>query len=127
MRNKNVIRLTESKLHRIIAESVKRVLRETSSYYDDNSNSIFIDCNSPINANFVIELNFTDYSDIPFYVGNVSNGYEALSKIISFFDEKNEVIENYSADEEEFLASPNQYIEVDGLFFNKKDIHIKKV
>ena len=34
--NKKLIRLTEQDLHRIVKESIKRVLKETSDYYDSN-------------------------------------------------------------------------------------------
>ena len=46
---KKVIRLTESDLHRIVKESVTRILKEDSSYddnefYDDNIDNLIINC-----------------------------------------------------------------------------------
>lgn len=56
--NKQVIRLTESDLHRIVKESVKRIINETYDDFETNHNSLkkyssdfdtFLDDNSKIN------------------------------------------------------------------------------
>lgn len=110
------IRLTESELRRMINESIKSfILENTLPNYE---NPVFIDCESEEDANYSVEIGYSDYSSSLFYVGCVYDEYDAISSIIRFLKE-NGILENYAASEEEYQEFPNDYIEVDGVPFRR--------
>ena len=120
--NKKLIRLTESDLHKIVKESVKRILRESNiPRYEQ---PVFIDCSSPNDADVSVEIGFSDYSSSLFYVGECgTDGYAALEAVVEYLIQ-NGIIDNYTADEELVSEYPNDYIEVNGYYFDNSNIVI---
>ena len=113
---KRTIRLTESDLHRIVKESVKRILRESDiPRYEQ---PVFIDCSSIKDADASVELGYSDYSSSLFYVGECgTDGYAALEAVVNYLVQ-NGIIDHYTADEELASEYPDDYVEVNGYYFN---------
>lgn len=113
---KRTIRLTESDLHRIVKESVKRILRESDiPRYEQ---PVFIDCSSIKDADASVELGYSDYSSSLFYVGECgTDGYAALEAVVNYLVQ-NGIIDHYTADEELVSEYPDDYVEVNGYYFN---------
>ena len=109
---KRITRLTESDLHRIVKESVKRVLKESS--LPRYEHPVFIDCSSPNDADVSVEIGFSDYSSSLFYVGECgTDGYAALEAVVEYLIQ-NRIIDHYTADEELVSEYPDDYVEVNG-------------
>lgn len=117
---KNRIRLTESQLHRVIKESVKRILRESNiPRYEQ---PVFIGCSSPNDADISVEIGYNDYASSLFYVGECgTDGYVALEAVVEYLIQ-NGIIDHYTADEELVSEYPDGYIDVNGYYFDSSNI-----
>ena len=123
--NKKLIRLTESDLHKIVKESVKRILRESNiPRYEQ---PVFIDCSSPNDADVSVEIGFNDYASSLFYVGECgTDGYAALETVVEYLIQ-NGIIDHYTADEELVSEYPDGYVEVNGYYFDSSNIVIHQL
>ena len=123
--NKKIIRLTESDLHKIVKESVKRILRESNiPRYEQ---PVFIDCSSPNDADVSVEIGFSDYASSLFYVGECgTDGYAALEAVVEYLIQ-NRIIDHYTADEELVSEYPDDYVEVNGYYFDNSNIVIHQL
>lgn len=117
---KRRIRLTEGDLHRIVKESVKRILRESNiPRYEQ---PVFIGCSSPNDADISVEIGSNDYASSLFYVGECgTNGYAALEAIVEYLIQ-NGIIDHYTADEESVSECPDGYVEINGYYFDGSNI-----
>ena len=122
---KRTIRLTESDLHRIVKESVKRILRESDiPRYEQ---PVFINCSSIKDADASVELGYSDYSSSLFYVGECgTDGYAALEAVVNYLVQ-NGIIDHYTADEELASEYPDDYVEVNGYYFNISQFVIQQL
>ena len=121
---KKTIRLTESKLRNIIKESIKSMIKEsTLPNYD---NPVFIGCESEADADFMIEVGYSDYAASRFYVGGCYDEYDAFETVVKWMRENN-ILENYADDEEMAQEYPDDYVEVDGAFFRNDNFIIKSL
>ena len=121
---KKTIRLTESKLRNIIKESVKSIIKEsTLPNYD---NPVFLDCESEADADFMIEVGYSDYSSSRFYVGGGYDAGDAFEIVVKWM-RKNGILENYAEDEEMAQEYPNDYVEIDGAFFRNDNFIIERL
>ena len=121
---KKTIRLTESKLRNIIKESIKSMIKEsTLPNYD---NPVFLDCESEADANFMIEVGYSDYSSSRFYVGGCYDEFDAFETVVKWMRE-NDILENYADDEEMAQEYPDDYVEVDGAFFRNDNFIVKRL
>lgn len=121
---KKTIRLTESKLCNIIKESIKSIIKEsTLPNYD---NPVFLDCESEADADFMIEVGYSDYSSSRFYVGGCYDEFDAFETVVKWMRE-NGILENYAEDEEMVQEYPDDYVEVDGAFFRNDNFIIKSL
>ena len=121
---KQIIKLRESDLHRIVKESVKRILRESNlPRYEP---PVFIDCSSPNDADVSVEMEYDEgYSSTLFYVGGCgTDDYAALEAVVEYLKEKG-IIDHYTVDEELASKVPDAFIEVNGYYFNEYSIVIK--
>ena len=123
--NKKLIRLTESDLHKIVKESVKRILRESNiPRYEQ---PVFIDCSSPNDADVSVEIGLSDYASSLFYVGGCgTDGYAALEAVVEYLIQ-NRIIDHYTADEELVSEYPDGYVEVNGYYFDNSNIVIHQL
>ena len=121
---KKTIRLTESKLRNIIKESIKSIIKEsTLPNYD---NPVFLGCESEADADFMIEVGYSDYSSSRFYVGGCYDEFDAFETVVKWM-RKNGILENYAEDEEMVQEYPDDYVEVDGAFFRNDNFIIKSL
>lgn len=121
---KKTIRLTESKLCNIIKESIKSIIKEsTLPNYD---NPVFLDCESEADADFMIEVGYSDYSSSRFYVGGCYDEFDAFETVVKWMRE-NGILENYAEDEEMVQEYPDDYVEVDGAFFRNDNFIVKSL
>ena len=121
---KKTIRLTESKLRNIIKESVKSIIKEsTLPNYD---NPVFLGCESEADADFMIEVGYSDYSSSRFYVGGCYDEFDAFETVVTWMRE-NGILENYAEDEEMVQEYPDDYVEVDGAFFRNDNFIVKSL
>lgn len=123
---RQVIRLTESDLHKIVKESVKRVLREGSiPRYEE---PVFIGCNSPEDADVMVEIGYNDYASSLFYVGECgTDGYAALAAVVQWLEEQG-IISHYAYSEEDLDAySIEDFVEVEGYYLPSWLIHMKQL
>lgn len=123
---KNVIRINEVQLKKIIAESVKKVLREgIIPHYE---NPVYIECNSEKDADISVEIGYSDYSSSLFYVGECgTDGYAALEAVVNYLV-KNGIIDHYAYDEEDLKDyAINDFIEVNGYYLPSWQIHINQI
>ena len=122
---KRTIRLTESDLRNIVKESVKRILKESNiPRYEQ---PVFIDCSSIQDADASVELGYSDYSSSLFYVGECgTDGYAALEAVVNYLVQ-NGIIDHYTADEELVSEYPDDYVEVDGYYFNISEFVIHQL
>ena len=117
---KQIIKLRESDLHRIVKESVKRILRESKvPQYDQ---PVFIGCSSPNDADVSVEIGYSSYASSLFYVGECgTDGYAALEAVVEYLIQ-NGIIDHYTADEELVSEYPDDYVEVNGYYFDRYEI-----
>lgn len=108
---KKRIRLNESRLHRIVAESVKRVLMESSVPSYDTP--VCIDCESENDADYSVEIGYSDYASSLYYVGDAYDASDALEKVMRYAQE-NGFAELYADDEELANEYPDDYYYVLG-------------
>ena len=121
---KKTIRLTESKLRNIIKESIKSIIKEsTLPNYD---NPVFLGCESEADADFMIEVGYSDYSSSRFYVGGCYDEFDAFETVVKWMRE-NGILENYAEDEEMVQEYPDDYLEVDGAFFRNDNFIVKSL
>lgn len=121
---KKTIRLTESKLRNIIKESIKSMIKEsTLPNYD---NPVFIGCESEADADFMIEVGYSDYASSRFYVGGCYDEFDAFETVVKWMRE-NGILENYAEDEEMAQEYPDDYVEVDGAFFRNDNFIVKRL
>ena len=121
---KKTIRLTESKLRNIIKESIKSIIKEsTLPNYD---NPVFLGCESEADADFMIEVGYSDYSSSRFYVGGCYDEFDAFEAVVKWMRE-NGILENYAEDEEMAQEYPDDYVEIDGAFFRNDNFIIKRL
>ena len=123
--NKKLIRLTESDLHKIVKESVKRILRESNiPRYEQ---PVFIGWSSPSDADVIVEIGFNDYAASLFYVGECgTDGYAALETVVEYLIQ-NGIIDHYTADEELVSEYPDGYVEINGYYFDSSNIVIHQL
>jgi hypothetical protein len=122
---KKLIRLTESDLHNIIMETVKRVINE--GRLPNHDNPVFIDCNSPRDADLKVEIAYSSYDSSLFYVGECgTDAYAAVEAICNYLVQ-NGIIENYTADELLVAENPEDYVDVNGYYFESSDIRIEQL
>lgn len=123
---KKLVRLTESDLHRIIKESVNRILKE--SHVPSYEEPVFIGCSSPNDADVSIEIGYSDYSSSLFYVGECgTDGYAALAAVVEYLVE-NGIINHYAYSEEDLEAySIEDFIEVKGYYLPSWKIHMHQL
>ena len=122
---KRITRLTESDLHRIVKESVKRILKESNiPRYEQ---PVFIDCSSPNDTDVSVEIGFSDYASSLFYVGECgTDGYAALEAVVEYLIQKG-IIDHYTVDEEIASRVPDAFIEVNGYYFDNSNIVIHQL
>ena len=121
---KKTIRLTESKLRNIIKESIKSIIKEsTLPNYD---NPVFFGCESEADADFMIEVGYSDYASSRFYVGGCYDAFDAF-KIVVKWMRKNGILENYAEDEEMAQEHPYDYVEIDGAFFRNDNFIVERL
>ena len=121
---KKTIRLTESKLCNIIKESIKSIIKEsTLPNYD---NPVFLGCESEADADFMIEVGYSDYSSSRFYVGGCYDEFDAFETVVKWLRETG-ILENYADDEEMAQEYPDDYLEVDGAFFRNDNFIVKSL
>ena len=121
---KKTIRLTESKLRNIIKESIKSMIKEsTLPNYD---NPVFFGCESEADADFMIEVGYSDYSSSRFYVGGCYDEFDAFETVVKWMRE-NDILENYAEDEEMVQEYPDDYVEVDGAFFRNDNFIVERL
>ena len=122
---KQIIKLRESDLHRIVKESVKRILRESNiPRYEQ---PVFIGCSSPNDADVSVEIGFNDYASSLFYVGGCgTDGYAALEAVVEYLIQ-NGIIDNYTTDEELVSEYPDDYVDVNGYYFDRSKIFIHQL
>ena len=121
---KKTIRLTESKLRNIIKESIKSIIKESALPNYDNP--VFLDCESEADADFMIEVGYSDYSSSRFYVGGCYDEFDAFETVVKWMRE-NGILENYAEDEEMAQEYPDDYLEVDGAFFRNDNFIVKSL
>lgn len=108
---KRRIRLSERDLHRVIRESVRRVLRESSVPTYDNP--VCLDCESKEDADYSVEIGFGSLASSLYYVGDVYDASDALEKVMRYAKE-NGFAELYADDEELADEYPDDYYYVLG-------------
>lgn len=117
---KKIIRMTEADLHNLIKESVKSYLNEIN--IPKYEQPIFLDCTSEEDADMSVEIGYSPYESSLFYVGECGgDGYKALEKVVEYLEENN-IIDNYEADEELVKEYPDDFIEVNGHYFDSSRI-----
>lgn len=117
---KKIIRMTEADLHNLIKESVKAYLNEIN--IPKYEQPIFLDCTSKNDADMAVEIGYSPYESSLFYVGKCGgDGYKALEKVIEYMEENN-IIDSYEADEELVNEYPDDFIEVNGHYFDSSRI-----
>lgn len=123
---KRRIRLSESDLHRVIKESVRRILKEgrVPSYEEP----VFIECSSPDDADMSVEIGYSSYSSSLFYVGGCgTDAYAALAMVVDYL-EQNGLIDNYMYSEEDLDAyDMDDIIEVEGYYIPSWEVHIDQL
>jgi hypothetical protein len=122
---KNIVKINENTLRKIVAESVKKVLRESNiPRYEQ---PVFIGCSSPNDADVSVEIGFNDYASSLFYVGECgTDGYAALEAVVEYLIQ-NGIIDHYTADEELVSEYPDDYIEVNGYYFDRSNIFMHQL
>lgn len=108
---KRRIRLSESDLHRVIKESVRRILRESSVPSYDTP--VCIDCESKNDADYSVEIGYSGYASSLYYVGDAYDASDALEKVMRYAKE-NGFAELYAGDEESANEYPDDYYYVLG-------------
>ena len=123
---KQRIKLSESKLHRIIKESVRRILKEST--FPTYDNPAFIECNSEEDADVKVEIGYSGYSSALFYVGECgTDGYAALAAIVNYLEE-NGIIDRFAYDEEDLVGyALEDFVEVEGYYLPGWQIHIEQL
>ena len=103
--------ITESQLRQIVKESVKKVLREAAlpSY----EQPVYIGCDSKEDAEFSVEIGYSEYASSLFYVGPSYDEYEALETVVRYLVE-NGIVNAYTGDEEMAAEYPDDYVDVLG-------------
>ena len=121
---KKTIRLTESKLCNIIKESIKSIIKEsTLPNYD---NPVFLDCESEADADFMIEVGYSDYSSSRFYVGGCYDEFDAFETVVKWMRE-NGILENYAEDEEMAQENTEENDKDYGEFFRNDNFIVKSL
>ena len=123
---KKTIKLRESELKRMIAESVRRVLKESA--IPQYENPVFIECDSEEDADVCVELGYSSYSSSRFYVGGCgTDAYAALAVIVEYLVD-NGIIDNYAYDEEDLEDYDiDDFVEVEGYYLPSWMIHIEQM
>ena len=123
---KHTIKLRESELKKMIAESVKRVLKESA--IPQYENPVFLECTSEEDADVCVELGYSDYSSSRFYVGGCgTDAYAALAVIVDYLAE-NGLIDRYAYDEEDLEAyDVDDFVEIEGYYLPSWLIHIEQI
>ena len=115
--NKKLIRLTESDLHKIVKESVKRVLKEGTK------ETILVNSSSDGSRLFYIEL-----ADNLYVRSFKAFGYdesEALEYVCKYLDKKG--IEVFYADPELVEEYPDDYIEIGGHYLQADMVLVRQI
>ena len=88
------------------------------------SGADIVSVRSPNDADVSVEIGFSDYASSLFYVGECgTDGYAALEAVVEYLIQ-NGIIDNYTADEELVSEYPNDYLEVNGYYFDNSNIVI---
>ena len=111
--NKNRIKLTESHLHRIIKESVKKVLKESA--LSSNASNVLISCNHNVSA--VLERMKNDFANV--YRLLRDGDEEDLHKAISAY---RDIMNNFT-DHEYQSQINNAYEPLTNAFINSNSVN----
>lgn len=117
-------KLDESRLRNIVGESIKKVLRE--GIIPKYENPVYIGCNSKEDADISVEIGYSDYSSSLFYVGECgTDGYAALEAVVNYLVE-NGIIDHYTYDKEDVKDyAIEDFIEVNGYYLPRWEVHIE--
>ena len=109
-------------MHNIIKEAIINYLNETKlTQYEQ---PVFLDCTSKNDADMAVELAYSHFQSSLFYVGECrGDGYKALENVIEYMEENN-IIDNYEADEELVKEYPDDFIEINGHYFDSSRIAV---
>ena len=78
-------------------------------------------------ARLGVEIGFSDYASSLFYVGECgTDGYAALEAVVEYLIQ-NRIIDHYTADEELVSEYPDDYVEVNGYYFDNSNIVIHQL
>lgn len=114
--------MTEADVHKIVKETIINYLNETK--LPQYEQPVFLDCTSKNDADMAVELAYSPLQSSLFYVGECGgDGYKALENVIEYMEENN-VIDNYEADEELVKEYPDDFIEVNGHYFDSSRIAV---
>ena len=109
-------------MHNIIKETIINYLNEPK--LPQYEQPVFLDCTSKNDADMAVELAYSPLQSSLFYVGECGgDGYKALEKVIEYMEENN-IIDNYEADEELVKEYPDDFIEVNGHYFDSSRIAV---
>ncbi len=99
------------KTESIIREAVRKAIRESNvpSY----EAPVCIDCASKEDAEFSVEIGYSDYASSLYYVGDAYDASDALEKVMRYAQE-NGFAELYAGDEESANEFPDDYYNVLG-------------
>ena len=111
--NKNRIRLTESQLHSIIKESVKKVLKESA--LSSNASNVLISCNHNVSA--VLERMKNDFANV--YRLLRDGDEEDLHKAISAY---RDIMNNFTYHEYQSQIN-NAYEPLANAFINSNSVN----
>ena len=122
---KKIIRMTEADVHRIVNDTLKAYLNEIN--IPKYEQPIFLDCTSKNDADMSVEIGYGPYESSLFYVGECGgDGYKALEKVVEYLEE-NQIVDMYEGDKELVNEYPDDFIEVNGHYFDSSNIAIYKV
>jgi hypothetical protein len=113
----------ESKLHKVIRESIKRVLME--SEIPTYENPVFINCSSPEDADATVEIGYSSYASSLFYVGGCGTDLGAAFGAVVDYLVSNNIVDHYTGDDELVAEYPDDFIEWEGYSFPSDQVVVK--
>lgn len=85
---------------------------------------VFLDCTSKNDADMAVEIGYGPYESSLFYVGECGgDGYKALEKVVEYLEE-NQIVDMYEGDKELVNEYPDDFIEVNGHYFDSSRIAV---
>lgn len=114
--------MTEEDVHRIVNDTLKAYLNEIN--IPKYEQPIFLDCTSKNDADMSVEIGYSPYESSLFYVGECGgDGYKALEKVVEYLEE-NQIVDMYEGDKELVNEYPDDFIEVNGHYFDSSRIAV---